>query len=157
MRERVLAGEPTAMQIVLNRTVARGEIEVHRLSPRIASLFLDLVRHDAIMNRSPASEAALVEIVDDLFLPPRCRTLDAAPTKTTAAGRDPLGRSSGYGRMHQLPTPKQIFPGQALRTTLGRGQRFDLASERRNGKGGKLCFVTTADHLSLMVGNATNG
>jgi hypothetical protein len=39
--------------------------------------------------------------------------------------------------------------------------RFDSSEAfrrgRLGGKGGKLGFVTTADHLSLMVGNATNG
>jgi AcrR family transcriptional regulator len=69
LRERALAGEPTAMQIVLDRAVARGEIEADRLSPRIASLPLDLVRHDVIMNRSLAPDDALVEIVDRIFLP----------------------------------------------------------------------------------------
>lgn len=69
LRERALAGEPTAMQIVLDRAVARGEIEADRLSPRIASLPLDLVRHDVIMNRSPVPDKTLVEIVDRIFLP----------------------------------------------------------------------------------------
>lgn len=69
LRERALAGEPTAMQIVLDRAVGRGEIEADRLSPRIASLPLDLVRHDVIMNRCPVPDDALVEIVDRLFLP----------------------------------------------------------------------------------------
>ena len=69
LRERALAGEPTAMQIVLGRAVARGEIEADRLSPRIASLPLDLVRHDVIMNRTPVADETLVEIVDRLFLP----------------------------------------------------------------------------------------
>ena len=68
LRERALAGEPTAMQIVLDRAVARGEIEAD-VSSRIASLPLDLVRHDVIMNRCPVPDEALVEIVDRLFLP----------------------------------------------------------------------------------------
>ena len=58
-----------AMQIVLDRAVARGEIDPGRLSPRIASLPLDLVRHDLIMNRSPVPDPALIEIVDRVFLP----------------------------------------------------------------------------------------
>src|ERR1035438_654465 len=69
LRERALAGQPTAMQVVLDRAVARGEIEADRLSPRIASLPLDLVRHDLIMNRSPVPDSGLIEIVDNLFLP----------------------------------------------------------------------------------------
>ena len=69
LRERALAGEPTAMQIVLDRAVARGEIGADRLSPRIASLPLDLVRHDVIMNRATVPDKTLVEIVDRIFLP----------------------------------------------------------------------------------------
>ncbi|HKM56081.1 MAG TPA: TetR-like C-terminal domain-containing protein [Isosphaeraceae bacterium] len=69
VRERELTGEPTAMEILLDRAVARGEIDPGRLSPRIASLPLDLVRHDLIMNRAPAPDKTLVEIVDRIFLP----------------------------------------------------------------------------------------
>ncbi len=69
VRERALAGEPTAMEIMLDRAVARSEIEPDRLSPRIASLPLDLVRHDVIMNRAPVPDDTLVEIVDRIFLP----------------------------------------------------------------------------------------
>ena len=69
LRERALAGQPTAWQVVLDRAVARGEIDPDRLSPRIASLPLDLVRHDVIMNRSSVPDDTLVEIVDRIFLP----------------------------------------------------------------------------------------
>ncbi len=69
LRERTLAGESTAWQIVLDRAVARGEIAADRLSPRIASLPLDLVRHDVIMNRATVPDKTLVEIVDRIFLP----------------------------------------------------------------------------------------
>lgn len=69
LRERALAGQPTAMQAILDRAAARGEIDPDRISPRIASLPIDLVRHDLIMNRSPVPDPVLIEIVDDLFLP----------------------------------------------------------------------------------------
>ena len=69
LRERALAGRPSAMQTVLDRAVARGEIDPGRLSPRIATLPVDLVRHDLIMNRAPLPDEALIEIVDKLFLP----------------------------------------------------------------------------------------
>jgi hypothetical protein len=69
LRERALAGEPSAMQTVLDRAVARGEIDPDRLSRRIASLPFDLVRHDLIMNRAPVADPALIEVVDRLFLP----------------------------------------------------------------------------------------
>jgi AcrR family transcriptional regulator len=79
LRERALAGQQTAMQVVLDRAVARGEIDADRVSPRIASLPLDLVRHDLIMNRSSVPEATLIEIVDDLFLPLLCAKLRTEP------------------------------------------------------------------------------
>lgn len=69
LRERALAGEPTAWQIVLDRAAARGEIDLDFLSPRITYLPLDLVRHDVIMNRSSVPDKTLVEIVDRIFLP----------------------------------------------------------------------------------------
>ncbi len=69
LRERALAGRPSAMHTVLDRAVARGEIDPGRLTPRIASLPVDLVRHDLIMNRSHIPDPALIDIVDNLFLP----------------------------------------------------------------------------------------
>ncbi len=69
LRERALAGRPTAMQVVLDRAVARGEVEPGRFSPRVASLPVDLVRHDLIMSRAPLPDEALIEIVDEIFLP----------------------------------------------------------------------------------------
>lgn len=92
LRERVLAGQPTAMQAILDRAAARGEIDPDRVSPRIASLPLDLVRHDVIMNRSEVPDAVLIEIVDDLFLP----LLGAGPS-------NPRGEHHGDGRRVQGP------------------------------------------------------
>ena len=59
----------TTMEVIFERAVQRGEIDPGRLSPRIASLPLDLVRHDMIMNRASVPDATLIEIVDHLFLP----------------------------------------------------------------------------------------
>lgn len=69
LRELALAGSPQTMATILERAVARGEIDRARLSPRIAALPVDLVRHDLIMSQSPVPEATLVEIVDKIFLP----------------------------------------------------------------------------------------
>jgi hypothetical protein len=69
LRERLLAGTPSRMTAVIQRAVERGEIDPDRLSPRIASLPVDLVRHDLIMNRTPVPDKTLVEIVDRIFLP----------------------------------------------------------------------------------------
>lgn len=69
LRERILSGAPSRMAAVIQRAVDRGEIDPGRLSPRIASLPADLVRHDVIMNRAPVPDDTLVEIVDRIFLP----------------------------------------------------------------------------------------
>ncbi len=69
LRERAVAGEPGTMQAILDRAAARGEIDSGRLSPRIASLPVDLVRHDLIMTLAPIPDTTLIEIVDKIFLP----------------------------------------------------------------------------------------
>jgi AcrR family transcriptional regulator len=69
LRERILAGTPSRMAAVIQRAVERGEIDPDRLSPRIASLPGDLVRHDLIMKRAPVPDETLIEIVDRIFLP----------------------------------------------------------------------------------------
>lgn len=69
VRERVLAGIPNRMQVILDRAVERGEVDPARLSPRIATLPLDLVRHDLLMTQEPVPDETLVEIVDRIFLP----------------------------------------------------------------------------------------
>jgi hypothetical protein len=57
------------MAAIIQRAVEHGEIDPGRLSPRIASLPLDLARHDLIMNRAPVPDKTLTGIVDRLFLP----------------------------------------------------------------------------------------
>ncbi len=69
LRERILTGTPSRMAAIIQRAVDRGEIDPGRLSPRIVSLPVDLVRHDLIMSRAPVPEETLVEIVDRIFLP----------------------------------------------------------------------------------------
>jgi AcrR family transcriptional regulator len=69
LRERILAGTPSRMAAIIARAAGRGEIDPGRLSPRMASLPVDLVRHDVIMTRAPVPDDTLIEIVDRLFLP----------------------------------------------------------------------------------------
>jgi AcrR family transcriptional regulator len=69
LRERIMAGMPSRMTAVIQRAVERGEIDPDRLSPRIASLPGDLVRHDLIMTRTPVPDETLIEILDRIFLP----------------------------------------------------------------------------------------
>jgi hypothetical protein len=69
LRGRSLAGDPDMMQTLLERAIERGEIRRARLSPRLAPLPVDLVRHDLIITQSPVPDATLLEIVDKIFLP----------------------------------------------------------------------------------------
>lgn len=69
MRERAIASGGSIMAAIINRAVERGEIDPDRLTPHIASLPVDLVRNDLIMNLAPVPDDTLVEIVDRIFLP----------------------------------------------------------------------------------------
>lgn len=71
LRERLLANRagPSSMAQVLERAVARGEIDPGRLTPRLVALPIDLVRHELLMTGRPVSEDVIAEIVDDIFLP----------------------------------------------------------------------------------------
>jgi hypothetical protein len=48
---------------------ARVRVAAERVSPRIATVAVDLVRHDLIMTQAPVPFETLVEIVDKIFLP----------------------------------------------------------------------------------------
>jgi len=68
IRDQLLRGGGEIMAGVLDRAAARGEIR-HDISPRVARLPLDLLRHELILTRQPPSQQTLEEIVDDIFLP----------------------------------------------------------------------------------------
>jgi AcrR family transcriptional regulator len=69
IRERAIASGGSVMAGIIDRAVERGEIDPHRLTPHIASLPVDLVRNELIMNLAPVPDDTLVEIVDRIFLP----------------------------------------------------------------------------------------
>jgi hypothetical protein len=54
---------------ILQRGVRRGEIDPSKLTKRIASLPLDLVRHEGLMTQKPIPRAVIAEILDSIFLP----------------------------------------------------------------------------------------
>ena len=57
------------MSTILDRGIARREIDPDRLTPRVFALPTDLVRHDLLMTLKPPSDDVIQEIVDDIFLP----------------------------------------------------------------------------------------
>jgi hypothetical protein len=71
LRTELLSGRPQPFGIdqVLRRGVERGELDPDRLTPRIANLPSDLLRHELLMTLQPVPDETVAEIVDDIFLP----------------------------------------------------------------------------------------
>jgi hypothetical protein len=71
LRAEFLSGKPTpfGIETVMQRAIERGEIDPERLTPRIANLPTDLMRHELLMTLQPVPEHTLVDIVDNIFLP----------------------------------------------------------------------------------------
>lgn len=65
----VLRNVVDAMTAILNRAAERREARPEAITPRIASLPGDLLRHDFFLTRRPVREEALREIVDEVFMP----------------------------------------------------------------------------------------
>jgi AcrR family transcriptional regulator len=62
-------GDSRPVEEILQRGVRRGEIDPSKLTKRIASLPLDLLRHEGFMTHKPISKAVVAEILDTIFLP----------------------------------------------------------------------------------------
>lgn len=69
LRASVLQGNHSQSDIVLARGIDRGEIDRSKLTPRIASLPADLLRHEILMTLKPVPASIITEFVDDIFLP----------------------------------------------------------------------------------------
>jgi AcrR family transcriptional regulator len=66
--EQITRSGGEVMATLLARAAARGEARTD-VSPRVARLPFDLLRHELIITHQPPSHQALDEIVDDIFLP----------------------------------------------------------------------------------------
>jgi AcrR family transcriptional regulator len=66
-----LASAPVGevVRAIVDRAVARGELPPVDVPPKAARLPFDLVRNDSVMCGAPMSNEAIVEIVDDVYLP----------------------------------------------------------------------------------------
>jgi AcrR family transcriptional regulator len=69
LRERLQQGRPFRSDEVLRRAVDRGEIDPVKLTPRIATLPFDLLRHELLMTLQPVPDETIIAIVDEVFLP----------------------------------------------------------------------------------------
>jgi AcrR family transcriptional regulator len=62
-------GDSRSLEEILQRGVRRGEIDPGKLTKRIISLPIDLVRHEGLMTQKPVPRAVIAEILDSIFLP----------------------------------------------------------------------------------------
>lgn len=68
VQDQLLRGGTKVMMAVLERAAARGEAR-SEVSPRVARVPLDLIRHELILKPHPPSQQTIEEIVDEVFLP----------------------------------------------------------------------------------------
>ena len=68
LRNRLLGDRGHAMETILQRALERGEL--NQLPPaRVATLPVDLLRHELLMNLQPVPDQTIIEIVETAFLP----------------------------------------------------------------------------------------
>jgi AcrR family transcriptional regulator len=65
----VQGGRDAVLYEMIERAVARGEIQPGQVSGRVARLPVDLFRHELLMTLRPVADGVIEEIVDDIFLP----------------------------------------------------------------------------------------
>ncbi len=68
LQAQVLQTGNEVMATILKRAAERGEAR-DDVPPRVATLPIDLLRHELFRNLRPADEHAITEIVDQVFLP----------------------------------------------------------------------------------------
>jgi hypothetical protein len=85
LRAEFLGERVPAMKVILDRAVARGEVDPARLTPRVVAVPFDLFRHEAFMTLDQVADPVLVEIVDEVFLP----LIGARSPSRTALGAGP--------------------------------------------------------------------
>jgi AcrR family transcriptional regulator len=65
----VQGGRDAVLDEIIQRAVARGEVQPGQVSGRVARLPVDLFRHELLMTLRPVADGVIEEIVDDIFLP----------------------------------------------------------------------------------------
>ena len=69
LRETYIGGRTTALDTLLERAVARGEIDPAKLTPRVRGVAFDLYRHELLMTNQPVADEVIVSIIDEVFMP----------------------------------------------------------------------------------------
>jgi AcrR family transcriptional regulator len=68
LRNELLGGRAGSSEIILERAVARGEVDAAALTPRRSNVAADLFRHEVIMTLKPVPRSVIEEIVDIALL-----------------------------------------------------------------------------------------
>jgi AcrR family transcriptional regulator len=87
----IIGNAAKVMPVILQRAAQRGEVDLGRMSPRVARLPFDLFRHELLTSSAPIPAATVAEIVDEVFLPLVRQTALPAPPDVPVTG---LGRGS---------------------------------------------------------------
>ena len=69
LRREFLADREPAMEVIVARAMARGELGPKTPPARVVSLAPDLLRHELVMTLEPVTPETITSIVDDAFLP----------------------------------------------------------------------------------------
>ena len=69
LRRQLIGNRAGATDDILDRAVARGEVDPSRLTPRVRTVAFDLFRHDLFMTLKPLPDEEIEAIVDEVFLP----------------------------------------------------------------------------------------
>jgi AcrR family transcriptional regulator len=69
LRAALFSNRANAVEVALERAVARGEIGAGEIPARVIALPYDLYRHEAVMSLASMPDEVLVEIVDQVWLP----------------------------------------------------------------------------------------
>jgi AcrR family transcriptional regulator len=69
LRAELIRGEPSVLDAMIDRAIARGEVDGDRITPRMRTVAFDLFRHEALMTLKPVPDDVMDAIVDEIFLP----------------------------------------------------------------------------------------
>lgn len=69
LRDLFLQGRTSAVDLIFDRAVARGEVDPARLSPRVRTVAFDLYRQELLMTLRPVPDDVIESIIDEILLP----------------------------------------------------------------------------------------
>jgi AcrR family transcriptional regulator len=69
LQKRVRETNVVAMSAVLKQAETRGDVTLDAIPQRVITLPFDLARHELLLTGRPVTHEAIIEIVDEIFLP----------------------------------------------------------------------------------------